>query len=120
MEKIILIGCDLHDKNMLLKIAVDKDPSIKRSFRNDALGRKSMIDDLHIRSANADGARVIFAYEASGLGFGLRDELIENGVECHVLAPSKIKRSPKQRRAKTDEKDAEAILEILRGHYLAG
>lgn len=120
MGKIIFNACDLHDKNMLSKVALDKGASITRSFQNDALGRKAMIAELHARARAAGGARIVFAYEASGLGFGLRDELVANGITCHVLAPSKMKRSPKQRRAKTDEKDAEAILDLLRGHYLAG
>ena len=37
-----------------------------------------------------------------------------------MLAPTKIARSVKHRSSKTDEKDAERILEVLRGHYLAG
>jgi transposase len=40
-------------------------------------------------------------------------------MECHVLAPTKIARSVKSRRQKTDEKDAYRILEVLRGHVLA-
>lgn len=64
--------------------------------------------------------KIIFAYEASGQGFGLYDELTAAGIECHVLAPTKIARSTQQQRSKTDEKDAELILELLRGHVLAG
>ena len=65
-------------------------------------------------------ARVIFAYEAAGLGFGLHDELTAAGIECHVFAPTKIARSTQQRQRKTDEKDADQILQLLRGHVLAG
>ena len=120
MNKFILTGCDLHDKTMLLKIAVGQDTPVKRSFTNDVDGRKTMIADLKKRAKECGVERIIFAYEAAGLGFGLHDELKENGIICHVLAPSKMARSPKHRRGKTDEKDAEHILEILRGHYLAG
>ena len=60
------------------------------------------------------------AYEASGQGFGWYDELIAAGIECHVLAPTKMARSVQQERNKTDEKDAEQILQLLRGHVLAG
>jgi hypothetical protein len=41
------------------------------------------------------------------VGFGLWDELREAGIECHVLAPTKIKRSQKDRKAKTDAKDSQ-------------
>jgi transposase len=37
-----------------------------------------------------------------------------------VLAPTKIERSSKQQRNKNDQRDADRLLEILRGHYLAG
>ena len=63
---------------------------------------------------------MIFAYEASGQGFGLYDELTAANFECHVLAPTKIARSTQHRQRKTDEKDADQILQLLRGHVLAG
>jgi transposase len=120
MNKLILVGCDLHDKTMLLKIAVGQAAPVKRSFTNDVGGRQAMIADLKKRGKEAGAEKIIVAYEAAGLGFGLYDELEEKEITCHVLAPSKMARSPKHLRGKTDEKDAEHILEILRGHYLAG
>ena len=119
MNKYVLVGCDLHDRTMLLKMSLNQGAAEKRSFENTRERRKVMIVELQ-RRALQHQAQVVFAYEASGLGFGLYDELTASGIRCHVLAPSKIKRSPKQRRSKTDEKDAEHILELLRGHYLAG
>ena len=62
----------------------------------------------------------MFAYEASGQGFGLYDELTEAGFTCYVLAPTKIARSMQHRRRKTDEQDALQILELLKAHVLAG
>ena len=79
-----------------------------------------MVRDLRRRSKDAAGTKVVFAYEASAAGFGLADELTEAGIVCHVLAPTKIARSAQHRRRKTDERDAVRILEILRGHLLAG
>jgi transposase len=120
MTHFILTGADVHDATMLLKIAVDSEPPRKRSFSNDGEGRKVMIGYLGKMSAAAGGAKIVFAYEASGVGFGLYDELTEAGIICHVLAPTKLERSPKRRRNKTDERDADQILQILRGHVLAG
>src|SRR2546422_11058871 len=79
-----------------------------------------MIEYLKERSRLAGGAKVVVAYEASGNGFILCEELKKAGFECHVLAPTKIERSTKQRRNKNDDRDADRLLEILRGHYLAG
>lgn len=120
MNNFILTGCDLHDKTMLLMSSVGREKVVKRTFGNTAVGRKTMIEWLKNRAAEAGASRVALAYEASGLGFGLHDELTAAGIICHVLAPTKISRSAQQRKNKTDEKDALHLLQILRGHYLAG
>jgi len=119
MKKYIMVGCDLHDETMLLKIAQGRGPAEKRLVENTPLGRRRMIRDLQRRSKAAE-AKAVFAYEASSAGFGLCDELTEAGIVCHVLAPTRIARSAQHRRRKTDERDADRILEILRGHLLAG
>jgi transposase len=120
MSEFIMVACDLHDKTMLLKIGRGREAAEKLSIQNSVAGRRRLVEPLRERSAAAPGGRVIFAYEASGLGFGLYDELTAAGIECHVLAPTKIARSTQQRQQKTDEKDAELILQLLRGHVLAG
>ena len=120
MAEFIMVACDLHDKTMMLKIAQGRGLAETVSVRNTRAGRTRLIEQLRQRSLSAGGAQVIFAYEASGQGFGLYDELTDAGIQCHVLAPTKIARSPRQAGNKTDEKDAEAILQLLRGHVLAG
>ena len=40
MEKVMMIGCDLHDKSMLLKIAVDRGAAEKSSVVNSPFRRK--------------------------------------------------------------------------------
>jgi len=73
------------------------------------------------KAAKAAGVKdIVFAYEACCMGFGLYDHLRDASITCHVLAPTKIEKSNKQRRSKCDEKDAQQILEILKGHLLAG
>lgn len=120
MAEFIMVGCDLHDQTMVLKVAAGRGSAETVSVRNTRSGRGRMIADLRERSRLAGGGRVIFVYEASGQGFGLHDELTGAGIECHVLAPTKIARSTQQKRAKTDEKDAEQLLQLLRAHVLAG
>jgi transposase len=115
-----MVACDLHDKTMLLKIAQGRQSPETISLGNTRSGRDKLVALLRKRSQAAGGAKVVFAYEASGQGFGLYDELTAAGIICHVLAPTKIARSVQQGRQKTDEKDAQAILESLRGHLLAG
>jgi transposase len=115
-----MVGCDLHDKTMLLKVAQGREVAEKLLRPNTPAGRQAMIAWLRERARRAGGAEVIFAYEASGQGFGLYDELTDAGFKCHVLAPTKMKRSPSQQKQKTDEKDADDILDLLRAHVLAG
>jgi transposase len=120
MAECIMVGCDLHDKSMLLKIAVDRGRAQTRSWGTDLAARCAMIAELKRRAAEAGAGRIVFAYEACGFGFLLHDELAGAGIECHVLAPSKMERSARQRRRKTDERDAEAILDDVRSYVLAG
>lgn len=116
----IFVGCDLHEKTLVNRIAVNRDASGKKTYANTATGRRKLIEELKNRAKVLGNTRIVFAYEASGQGFLLCDQLKEAGIECHVLAPTKIERSSKQKRNKTDDRDAERLLDIVRSHYLAG
>ncbi len=120
MKHVIMIGCDLHDENMMLMVAVDQGSPERRCYPNHARGRRAMLESLGKMASACGGARVVLAYEASSLGFGLHDEVVDAGMECYVLAPTRIARSSQHRRRKTDEKDARHILDLLRAHVLAG
>jgi transposase len=120
MQNVIMIGCDLHDKNMLLKIAVNRDAAVQKIVGNTAAERKVMIEELTVQAKKIGAKEILFAYEASGLGYTLHDELRAAGIDCRVLAPSKMALSNKQRSNKTDAKDAEHILELVRAYKLAG
>ena len=120
MNNYIMVGCDLHDKSMLIKLAHNRAEPVQKSFNNTPGGRKKMISILKESAEAANNARIVFAYEASSLGFGLHDELTDVGIDCYVFAPTNIPRSVKHRRRKTDARDAQRILEIVRGHFLAG
>jgi transposase len=116
----IFVGCDSHDKTLVNKIAHNRGEAETKRFSGNRSGRRKLIEYLIKRSQAAGGAKVVVAYEASGNGFILSDELKEAGIECHVLAPTKIERSTKQKRNKNDDRDANRLLDIVRSHYLAG
>ena len=120
MSNYIFVGCDSHDKTLVTKIAQNREGAEKKKFGANRSGRRKMIEYLKQGSQSAGGAKVVVAYEASGNGFILCDELKEAGFECHVLAPTKIERSIQERRNKNDDRDADRLLDIVRGHYLAG
>lgn len=120
MAQVIMIGCDLHDRNMLLRYAVGTSVPQQLAYGNDASGRRRMIAWFN-RLAQKHGCdRIVFAYEASGLGHGLSDELHDKGIECYVLSPTHLPKTPKSARLKTDVRDAQMLLEQVRGFILAG
>lgn len=120
MSQVIMIGCDLHDRNMLLRYAVGMNQPQQVSYDNDAPGRRRMIQRLRSIAGKHHAQRIVFAYEASGLGYGLCDQLNDAGIECHVLSPSHLPTTPKSAKLKTDARDAQMILEHVRGHVMAG
>jgi transposase len=120
MSKYIMIGCDLHDRNMLLRYAVGTAQPQQLAYDNDKGGRKRMIHRLKQIGKKAGANRIVFAYEASGLGYGLRDQLHAEGIESHVLSPAHLPKTPKSAKQKTDPRDAQMILEQVRGYVLAG
>jgi len=120
MSQFIIVGCDLHDRSMRLKIAVDRGEPVSRTWANTPSSRKALIGDLYRRAGAVGGARIVMGYEASGSGFVVCDELEAAGIACHVLAPTRMEKSPKHARGKTDDRDALDVLGRLRGHLLAG
>ena len=78
------------------------------------IGRVQAVAEKH------QSIRIVFAYEASGLGYGLCDQLHDTGIECHVLSPTHLSTTPKNAKLKTDARDAQMILEHVRGHVMAG
>ena len=95
MSKYIMVGADVHEKSMLLKIAEGRNKPVMRSFANTVEGRRAMVGYLKERSESAGGVAVVVVYEASSLGFGLYDQLTDAGIGCYVLAPTRIARSPR-------------------------
>ena len=86
MSSVTMIGCDLHDRTMLLKVAVGQNKAVKKSFSTPSV--QEMIRWLKDFAARYEASRIVFAYEASGQGFGLHDELDE--VRAHLLAGRKL------------------------------
>lgn len=118
--KTILAGCDLHEKNMVLKVAVDAAAADTWRLAGDRAGREKLLARLKTLGAEVGASRIILAYEASCLGYVLYDHATAAGLTCHVLAPSGLRRSPQERKRKNDDRDSELILQCLRGHVLAG
>lgn len=120
MSKVIMVGCDLHLRSMVLRFCVGSAESAARTFDNTKHGRVRMVTFLKHFAKQHRAKRIVLVYEASSLGFGLCDFLFDHAIECHVLSPTHIEKSARQMKRKTDDSDALALLEKLRGHLLAG
>lgn len=116
----IFVGIDLGDKNSVARIAVDRQASQRLGFVNNRAGRERLFREVKRRGEQAGGALIVMAYEASSCGFVLRDEAKAEGIDCKVLAPTKMEKSLEQKKNKNDDRDADDVLEKLRGHELAG
>jgi transposase len=117
---VICVGCDSHEKTLVNLIAVNREEAQQRIFGNSQSGRARLIAMLKEKAEQLGGARIVLVYEASAQGFVLHDELVRAGIACHVLAPTKIERSHKQKRNKNDNRDGKRLLDIVRSHVLAG
>jgi transposase len=105
---------------MLLEIAHNDRNLGRRSFDNGSDGWMAMASYLKERARQCHGAKIALAYEAGPHGAGLHDFLTGQGISCYMFAPTKMQRSSKMCKQKTDAGDAEALLETLRAHLLAG
>lgn len=120
MSHVTIVGCDLHDRSMLIKTAIEKSKPEQKTFNNDTDGRISMIGYLIEFAQKHQSDRIVFVYEASGQGYGLYDMLNDHAIECYVLSPTHLPKTAKSKKNKTDAKDAQMLLEQARGYVLAG
>lgn len=118
MCKVIMIGCDLHDTTTVLMVADGPGTAVRKGFLT--ANRAGMIEWIRDFAARRGATRIVFAYEASGQGFGLYDDLTDAGIECQVLAPTHLPHSSHSRKNKTDDHDALMILDEVRAFVLAG
>ena len=100
MKTVVMCGADVHENSMTTRIAVNKGEPETRVFRYSVRGRQSMFKHLKSMAQGHGAGRIVVAYEASSLGFGLCDECREAGIECYVLAPTKMPLSQEQRKSR--------------------
>ena len=110
------VGLDVHKDTIAIAVADQGRDGEVRAYG-------TISSDLHaveraIAKLRADGAELHVAYEAGPTGFGLYRYLRHGGIDCLVVAPSKMP-VPGGRRQKTDRRDAELLARLLRAGELS-
>jgi transposase len=114
MNNLRFVGLDVHEGSITLAVA-DGDgaaPAVFRRIPHDVNQLVKALKDLSAR------ATLKVVYEAGSAGFGLQRRLSELGIECHVVAPSRVPSDG--RRSKTDAQDAIRLARFLRSGDLRG
>lgn len=105
------IGLDVHKDTIQIAVAEDGRAGEVRQFGE-------ISSDLHaveraLTKLRADAATLHVAYEAGPTGFVIERHLRAMGIDCIVVAPSKMP-VPGGRRQKNDPRDAELLARLLR------
>lgn len=118
MSTILFTGIDDHEESIAVKMAKGKEKTEYRGFKKTEKGMRQFHE--WVEKKREVGMSVYAGYEAGPCGPGLARLLESWGWECAIIAPHSLKHSRKSRSQKCDSKDAELILDALRGHVLAG
>ena len=74
---VIMVAIDMHVKRLVCELGCGRDEPQRRWFSNDEVGHRHLLDEIACMQGEHGGGKVIVAYEASGLGYGLYDRIRE-------------------------------------------
>lgn len=115
MKRILYIGMDVHTSNFTfcaLEPVLGGEDKIFGITKCNA-DYKNVLKYLETLKQNiGDDVEFICGYEAGCLGYTLYHQLMENGIQCVILAPTTML-TPKGTRMKTDSRDAKLIAQCL-------
>jgi transposase len=113
MKQVTYVGLDVHKKSITAVFGPVKSKPESLKVANDPKGWNRLADRLMTWDAQA-------VYEASSCGFEVYDEMTERGWSVVVVAPSLMAKSSKEKKNKTDLKDATELRSRLLAHREAG
>ena len=110
MNKTYYIGLDVHKETIAIAYATSHSRQ-EATFHGECGGSNLAAERALRKLAKQLGTALQdlkVCYEAGPTGFVLARRLIQPGVECTVMAPSKTERKPGEK-IKTDKRDAKLI-----------
>ncbi len=104
MKRIAYVGNDVHQEKIAVCVYVgnEKEPRMEKQISND----KRAVEKLYKKMSREYEVRA--CYEASGNGYVFYRWLKDLGIECGVVAPSKIPKKSGDK-IKTDKRDARKL-----------
>ena len=104
MSHTIMCGTDAHNKNLVNRIAVNREEPETVTVANTLRGRYRLFSHLKRLAEGHDDARIVLIYEASYCGFTIYDDCVAAGIECFILAPTKLRKSHSDKQSKNDKR----------------
>jgi len=110
----VFVGLDVHKESIVAAYGL-------------GLGEIQSLGNIGVRDCDIDrlctriqskASDVVFVYEAGPCGYGLQRYLTRKGFQCRVCAPSLIPKKAGDR-VKTDRRDAEKLVRLLRMNDLS-
>ena len=117
-KKIKYLGMDVHKETIAVAIAEEGREGrlwFYKTISHDLHAVEKLIQELREKGEY----QLVVCYEAGSTGFVLARRLIAMGVECLVVAPSKIAKESGDK-VKTDKRDAVKLARLLRAGELKG
>lgn len=119
MERIIYVGMDVHKSGYALcclepRLIGEDNYFGEHKVEASASAVKQYLVRMKKKLSESPGlqTRYVCAYEAGYCGYALQRELTNMGIDCVILAPSKISKAPGDK-IKTDKRDARLIARSL-------
>jgi transposase len=111
---ITMVGMDVHKND--IKVAVLQ-PRKRKPEEWSLVNEPKAVRRLSRKLKRLSPGKVRCCYEAGPCGYTIQRQLVEEGIECEVIAPSLIPRKPGER-VKTDRRDARKLASLLRAGLL--
>ena len=108
--KEVFVGIDVHKESWQVTVRMDREEVFHGRLASDYCVLRRVLNRFA-------GSKIQVAYEAGPCGFGLHDQLREDGIEGIVVPPSLIP-IESGNKVKTDKRDSRKLARLLESHML--